>query len=86
LPEGVRKIGVYHIQHANAYHNNLKAFIRPFRGVSTKYLDNYLTWNISMKEQGLTDNMAVRTVFKEAARAEGHVRMADIMARPAVPF
>jgi hypothetical protein len=28
----------------NAYHSRLKRWIRPFNGVSTKYLPNYLVW------------------------------------------
>jgi transposase-like protein len=86
LPKGIRRIGVYHIQHANAYHSRLKDFIRPFKGVATKYLDNYLTWNNSMKEQGLKAEVAVRTIFKESVRSEKHVRRSDILTRPAIPF
>lgn len=37
--------GIYHIQHLNAYHRTLKDFLRSFKGVSTKRLNNYLTWN-----------------------------------------
>ena len=40
LRSGKSKKGIYHIQHINAYHSMLKAFIRKFKGVSTKYLNN----------------------------------------------
>lgn len=33
------------IQRINAYHSKLKNFTRIFRGVSSKYLDHYLTWH-----------------------------------------
>lgn len=46
LNGGKEKLDIYHINHINAYHSGLKTFLRPFRSVSTKYLDNYLTWNI----------------------------------------
>ncbi len=37
--------GVYHIQHVNAYHSNLKRWIGGvFRGVATFYLPHYLAW------------------------------------------
>jgi transposase-like protein len=36
---------VYHIQTINSFHIRLKNFMRSFNGVSTKYLNNYLTWN-----------------------------------------
>ena len=37
-------MGIYHIQSINNYHSRLKAFLKPFNGVSTKYLNNYLVW------------------------------------------
>ena len=36
--------GIYHIQHINNYHKRLKDFMKPFNGVATKYLNNYLVW------------------------------------------
>ena len=45
LKGGKCRTGIYHIQHVNAYHSGLKAFLAPFLGVSTKYLPNYLAWN-----------------------------------------
>ena len=45
LKTGKAKKGIYHIQHINSYHSTLKHFINGFRGVSTKYLNNYLIWN-----------------------------------------
>lgn len=35
----------YHIQHVNAYCNELKGWMFRFRGVATKYLDSYLGWH-----------------------------------------
>lgn len=37
-------IGLFNIQHINNYHSRLKRFLRPFNGVATKYLNNYLLW------------------------------------------
>ena len=37
--------GIYHIQHVNAYHSNLKKWIGGvFHGVATRYLPHYLAW------------------------------------------
>lgn len=36
--------GLYHIQNVNALHSRLKQWIARFKGVATKYLDNYLAW------------------------------------------
>ncbi len=41
---GVHKHGIYHLNNVNAYHSRLKQWLRPFNGVSTKYLPNYLVW------------------------------------------
>ena len=44
--KGGREVkGIFHIQHVNAYHRFLGKFLDTFHGVSTKYLNNYLTWN-----------------------------------------
>lgn len=44
IPRGKHMLGIYHIQHINSLHSRLKDFIDLFRGVSTKYLGNYLYW------------------------------------------
>lgn len=36
--------GIYHIQNVNSFHSQLKKFINKFKGISSKYLDNYLSW------------------------------------------
>lgn len=36
--------GPLHIQTVNSRHSQLKGFLRRFRGVSTRHLDNYLRW------------------------------------------
>jgi len=36
--------GVFHIQNVNAYDSRLKAWMRPFNGVATRYLHSYLGW------------------------------------------
>lgn len=37
--------GDHNIQHINNYHSQLKDFLEPFNGVSSKYLNNYLIWH-----------------------------------------
>ena len=41
---GERVRGAIHIQTVNNHHSRFKDFLRRFRGVSTKYLGNYLRW------------------------------------------
>ena len=38
------KKGIYHINNVNCYHSLLKDFLRKFRGVSSRYMNVYLSW------------------------------------------
>jgi hypothetical protein len=44
LSAGERVRGELHIQTVNSRHESLKTFLRPHRGIATKYLDSYLRW------------------------------------------
>lgn len=44
LKNGKAKQGLYHIQHINSYHSNLKGWLYHFKGLSTKRLLHYLYW------------------------------------------
>jgi transposase-like protein len=44
LARGTRVHGAIHVQHVNAYHSRLRAWLLPFRGVASRYLGNYLGW------------------------------------------
>ena len=69
--------GIFHIQHINAYHSKLKRFLDLFKGVSSKYLNNYLTWNNVVEHKGGTlrekeENLllgVVRSLFEETCGA-----------------
>ena len=41
---GERVRGDLHVQTVNSRHSRLKDFLRPRRGITTRYLDNYLSW------------------------------------------
>ncbi|MBY0430857.1 MAG: IS1595 family transposase [Rhodospirillales bacterium] len=43
-PAGERGRGELHIQTVNSRHERLKAFLRRYRGIATKYLDSDLKW------------------------------------------
>lgn len=38
------KEDIYHIQHVNSLHSNLKKWMRRFNGVASKYISNYMQW------------------------------------------
>ena len=52
LTKGIRVIEkVFHIQNVNAYHGRLHGWMYRFKGVATKYLDNYSDrYNQNIKE------------------------------------
>ena len=45
IRRGRHKEDIYHIQHINSLHSNLKGWMRRFNGVATKYLSNYMKWH-----------------------------------------
>ncbi len=48
--KGYTKDQVYHVQTVNSKESRLKTWIRDFNGVSTKYLQNYLNWFITLEK------------------------------------
>jgi len=79
IESGKRKNGIYHINHINVYHNNLKNFIYKFRGVSTKYLNNYLSWSNILKQ-----NMS--EVLSDIVKVKYSTRFAMIGDRVPLPL
>ena len=77
--------GIYHIQHLNAYHARLKAFLARLKGVSTKYLNNYLTW-VNVLE-GVCGGLAQKamTLIDYAASAPFAETSASVPNRPPIP-
>ena len=48
---------IYHIQHVNAYHSDLKSWIDDFfKGVATKNLSKYLGWKRFIKTEKFSEN------------------------------
>jgi len=81
VPNGIRLLGTYHVQNINSYHSRLKEFIRKFKGVATKYLDNYLVWFNQIQ----TGGRSRIELLKLAIKALVFDRWSDISDRPAVP-
>jgi transposase-like protein len=54
--KGERVKGPYHIQHINAFHGRIKAWINShFRGVATKYLNHYLWWRHELENKHISN-------------------------------
>ena len=63
LSAGERVRGELHIQTVNSRHEALKTFLRPHRGIATKYLDSYLRW---FHLAGLSHNATARACLNAA--------------------
>lgn len=44
IMRGHYKNGIYHINHINSLHSKLKTWMYRFKGVSSKFLSNYMAW------------------------------------------
>ncbi|GEM_PF-1280305 len=62
LSAGERVRNAFHIQTVNSRHSQLKCFLRRYRGIATKYLDNFLRW----LRQVELDNALPRTCLANA--------------------
>ncbi len=76
-----------HLQHVNAMHTHLRKFLRDYYGVSSKYLANYVSlyiWlknNVALRQREKSLNIAEQ----RAARADCYVSRCQIEALPMVP-
>jgi len=44
ISAGIRVNGAWHVQNVNAFVSRLRGWLRRFKGVATRYLENYLGW------------------------------------------
>ena len=55
LRQGERVRGAVHVQNVNSYHSRLRGWLHHFRGVATRYLDNYCGWRWAIDRQRLAN-------------------------------
>ena len=75
----------YMIQRINAYHSRLKDFLAKFKGVSTKYLDNYLAWNTARDMFSLRGEEEELPLLREVFLTLTDTRQGNLRRRPPVP-
>lgn len=66
IPRGKRAVGTFNIQTINSYHSRLKNMIvHRFRGVATKYLNNYLVYHnfVNFAKDSLANKQTVLLNF-----------------------
>ena len=79
--------GIYHIQHINAFHSRLKSFMRPFQGVSTKHLNNYLVWYAWMQmNRELSEESLERNILNSSTSHNFRLYTSEISRKPVVPL
>lgn len=54
-----RVVGPYHLNNVNALHSRFRAFLAPYKGVSTKFLSNYLALFLWLENHKGVDNNAL---------------------------
>lgn len=77
-------VATFHINNVNSYHSNIDYFLKPFRGVATKYLNNYLNWNNFMNRIETSDQKAL--LLKFFANQISTEKSKEVQQKPAIPF
>jgi transposase-like protein len=86
LKTGKSKKGIYNIQRINSYHSELKRFLYPFKGVSTKYLNNYLVWHNLIKRNKSSLQDKVQYILRTSISIVANVKSSELSKRPAIPL
>lgn len=76
-----------HLQHVNAMHHHIRDFLRPYCGVNSKYLSNYISMFIWLKSVALTKQKraADKVSLARAAAPDCYITGRQLHSRPAVP-
>lgn len=77
--------GYYSIARINAYHSALKTWMTRFKGVATKYLNNYLVWNNQVVWAKVTDDEKERTMLDFVVGVGIHTINKEVSCRNPVP-
>lgn len=77
----------HHLQHVNAMHHHIRNFLRPYCGVSSKYLSGYISMFIWLKSVGRIKNRkkADKVTLTRAAASDCYISRKELENRPAVP-
>ena len=77
-----------HLQHANNMHQQIRRFLKPYYGVSSKYLANYVAMFTWLKTIDITKHRktAGQISISRAAASDCYIPFRDIKNRPMVPL
>lgn len=79
--------GGLHMQHVNAMHHNIRNFLKPYYGVSSKYLSNYIALFIWLKSirANKQRKLVEKATVTRAAATDCYITRNQIHGRPALP-
>ena len=77
-----------HLQHINAIHMHLRKFLSKYCGVSTKYLENYISLYIWLKNVTASKQkkQTQKVSVTRAATSDCYISRQGIEALPAIPM
>ena len=85
--KGCEVRGRYNLQKINNLHSRLKGLLAAFRGVSTKYLDNYLAWNGFEAENPGLNRFDLKKILLDKMQAIGRCSTyLEVFHKPPLPF
>lgn len=87
IPRKKHSLGSFNIQVINSYHSRLKAMlIYNFKGVSTKYLNNYLVYHnfVNFAKESINDKEVI--LFDFINETECNSKSVKISDRPNIPL
>lgn len=79
--------GVYHIQNINSMHSRFRRFLRNYCGVSTKYLNHYLSLFIWIENhKKINDIDFEKEIIKDITAAGSYVKASELFDLPPIPL
>ena len=80
--------GDLHLQHVNAMHHHIRTFLKPYYGVSSKYLSHYMAFYVWLKHVRLTKQRKPieKVSIARAAMPDCYISRNTLRSRPAVPI
>lgn len=87
IPRKKYKLGAFNIQTINSYHSRLKAMITyNFKGVATKYLNNYLVYHNFVNFAKDSDDSKKQILLNHIIKTNCISKSIQVANRPAVPL
>ena len=76
-----------HLQHVNAMHTHLRVFLKGYCGVSSKYLSNYVSMYVWLKNNNAIGrrNSILDTSKERAAQGDCYISRRQIESLPTIP-